>query len=137
MKTTLKDRIKEIRKSNRMNQAEFGAKIGVKGNTIGNYELGLRNPSDAVIFSICREFRINETWLRTGKGKKEINLPPEDEAAAAISNVLEDICYENSIYTLVKEFLLKYDKLDSKSKDVINKLADDVVHGYIEKREDT
>lgn len=56
----MKDRIREIRKNNKMNQAEFGARLGVKGNTIGNYELGLRNPSDAVIFSICREFNINE-----------------------------------------------------------------------------
>lgn len=132
----MKDRIKEIRKSYKMNQAEFGAKIGVKGNTIGNYELGLRNPSDAVIFSICREFRVNETWLRTGKGKKENNLPPEDEVSAVVSNVLEDIDCDNSIYTLLKEFLLKYERLDAKSKSVINELVDDVINGYREKRED-
>ena len=65
----MKDRIKTLRKALHLNQSDFGAKVGVKGNTIGNYEIGLRNPSDAVIFSICREFDVNEQWLRTGEGE--------------------------------------------------------------------
>lgn len=65
----LKDRIKLIRKGNNLTQVDFGKKIGVKGNTITGYETGLRTPSDAVIFSICREFNINEEWLRTGAGE--------------------------------------------------------------------
>ena len=77
---TLKDRIKAIRKhpSINLNQEEFGKRVGVKGNTIGNYELGLRNPSEAVIFSICREFNVNEDWLRTGNGDM-FNPMSEDE----------------------------------------------------------
>jgi transcriptional regulator with XRE-family HTH domain len=76
----LKDRIKAIRKhpSINLNQEEFGKRVGVKGNTIGNYELGLRNPSEAVIFSICREFNVNEDWLRTGNGDM-FNPMSEDE----------------------------------------------------------
>lgn len=65
----MKDRIKEVRRALRLTQAEFGEKVGVKGNTIGNYEIGLRSPSEAVIFSICREFDVNEDWLRTGQGE--------------------------------------------------------------------
>lgn len=48
----LDERIKEICKSENMTQAEYGAKMGVKGNSITNYESGMRTPSDAVIFSI-------------------------------------------------------------------------------------
>lgn len=66
----MKNRIKQIRKENKLTQSEFGERIGVKGNTIGNYELGLRNPTDAVILSICREFNIAENWLRTGEEPK-------------------------------------------------------------------
>ena len=65
----LNERIKAIRKEKKLTQSEFGAIIGVKGNTITNYESGNRAPSDAVIFSICREFNVNESWLRTGEGK--------------------------------------------------------------------
>ncbi len=66
----MKDRIKQIRKDSKLTQAEFGEKVGVKGNTVGNYELGLRNPTDAVILSICREFNIREQWLRSGTEPK-------------------------------------------------------------------
>ena len=68
----MKSRIKQIRKDNQLTQAEFGKRIGVKGNTITNYETGLRTPTDAVIHSICREYGINESWLRTGAGDMKI-----------------------------------------------------------------
>ena len=65
----MKDRIKKIRKDSGLTQVDFGTKIGVKGNTITGYETGIRTPSDAIIFSICREFNINENWLRYGSDK--------------------------------------------------------------------
>ena len=65
----MQERIKKIRKLNKLTQTEFGEKIGVKGNTVTGYETGLRSPSDAIIVSICREFGVNETWLRTGEGE--------------------------------------------------------------------
>ena len=64
----MKNRIKQIRKEKNLTQVEFGERIGVKGNTVTNYETGLRNPTDAVILSICREFNVNEDWLRNGTG---------------------------------------------------------------------
>lgn len=65
----LNDRIRKIRKDNKMTQVEFGKIIGVKGNTITNYENGLRNPTEAIILSICREFCVNEDWLLKGEGE--------------------------------------------------------------------
>lgn len=81
----MKERIKKIRKEYKMTQVEFGEKIGVKGNTITNYENGMRNPTDAVILSICREFNINEDWLRYGKE------PMKKEADIDISRILAEI----------------------------------------------
>jgi len=62
-------RIKEIRDSLNLTQEEFGKRIGSARNTIANYENGNRNPSNSVLMSICREFNVNETWLRTGEGE--------------------------------------------------------------------
>lgn len=62
-------RIKELRKNLNLTQNNFGNRIGVKANTIGNYELLLRNPSNAVIHSICIEFNVNENWLKSGEGE--------------------------------------------------------------------
>lgn len=86
----MNERIKEIRKIKGLTQSEFGAKIGVKGNTITNYESGMRTPSDAVIFSICREFGVNEKWLLTGKGEKFVTVPRDEKIAHFIGQVLKE-----------------------------------------------
>lgn len=83
----MNERIKQIRKDNNLTQTEFGEKIGVKGNTITNYETGLRNPSDAIIKAICREFNVNELWLRTGQGKPTTKLEGEERFALNIGKL--------------------------------------------------
>ncbi len=65
----MNERIKEIRLKLGYTQEKFGEKIGSARNTIANYESGNRCPSDAIIKSICREFNVNELWLRTGQGE--------------------------------------------------------------------
>ncbi len=64
----MKERIKKIRKNANLTQVEFAIKLGVKQNTVACYEMGKSGLSDAVINSICREFSINEEWLRYGTG---------------------------------------------------------------------
>lgn len=84
----MNERIKELRKSLGLTQLEFGEQVGVKANTIGNYEIGLRTPSDAVIRAICREFNVNENWLRTGDG--EMFNPQDEKLAAFIGSLVAD-----------------------------------------------
>ena len=62
------ERIKELRKALGLNQTDFGNRIGLKQGSVAGYENGARTPLDAVITSICREFNVNEVWLRTGEG---------------------------------------------------------------------
>lgn len=77
----MNERIKEVRKSLGLTQNEFGEKLGVRGNTITNYESNSRKPSNAIISAICREFQINETWLRTGEGEMKAPLTKQAEIA--------------------------------------------------------
>ncbi|MGE9943178.1 helix-turn-helix transcriptional regulator [Bariatricus sp. SGI.161] len=86
----MKDRIKLLRKELKLTQAEFGAKVGVKGNTIGNYEMGLRTPSEAVIFSICREFNVNEEWLRDGIDPMFVKSSPYERAYNRFGYIMEN-----------------------------------------------
>lgn len=67
----MKDRIKKIRKRLKLTQEEFGKRIGLARNSIASYETGRREPTNSVIISICREFGVNELWLRTGDGGDE------------------------------------------------------------------
>lgn len=65
----MEERIKELRKALGLTQQEFSGRIGVKRNTIAQYESGRNAPIDAVITLICREFNVSEEWLRTGEGE--------------------------------------------------------------------
>lgn len=76
--SNLNDRIKGVRTSLQLTQEDFGKRIGSARNTIANYETGNRNPSNAVIIAICREFNVNEDWLRTGAGGEENMFVPDD-----------------------------------------------------------
>lgn len=86
----LKDRIKLVRKNKGLTQIEFGEIIGVKGNTVTNYETGIRNPTDVVMRSICREFNINEQWLRTGEGEMLSEISKDEEIERFIGDMLKD-----------------------------------------------
>lgn len=63
------ERIKELRKALGLTQQKFADGMGVKQNTIAQYESGRNAPIDAVITLICRTYGVNETWLRTGEGE--------------------------------------------------------------------
>lgn len=65
----MKERIKKIRKELDLTQQKFADRIGVKQNTVAQYEMGRNIPIDTVISLICREFNVNEDWLRTGQGE--------------------------------------------------------------------
>lgn len=65
----MKERIKALRKTLGLTQQEFADRVGLKRNSLANYETGRNTPMDAVMKSICREFNVNETWLRTGNGE--------------------------------------------------------------------
>lgn len=65
----MKDRIKRLRKVLDLTQQEFAERIGVKRNTIGQYEIGRNAPPGTVISLICKEYGVNEEWLRNGTGE--------------------------------------------------------------------
>lgn len=82
------ERIKELRKALGLTQQEFADRIKVKRNTVATYEMGRSTPSDAAISLICREFNVNENWLRTGEGQMFIQVSRDEEIAAFIGDVL-------------------------------------------------
>ena len=73
------ERIRLLRKKLGLTQQEFADKIGLKRNSVANYEIGRNSPIDPVIHSICREFGVNEVWLRTGEGGEENMFTKIDE----------------------------------------------------------
>ena len=69
------ERIKELRKALRMTQTAFADRIGIRQNSVALLEMGRNMPSDQTVAFICREFRVNEEWLRTGAGEMFVPTP--------------------------------------------------------------
>ena len=86
----MNERLKKLRKTLDLTQQEFADKIGVKRNSLANYETGRNTPIDAIILSICREFNVNEEWLRTGKGEMFIQLSRNEEIAEFVGQLMSD-----------------------------------------------
>lgn len=84
----MNERIKKLRKALDLTQQKFADSLGMKQNTIATYEMGRATPSDPTIKSICREFNVNETWLRTGEGEMFVKRTGEDELASAVERLI-------------------------------------------------
>lgn len=77
----MNERIKKLRKSLDLTQQEFADRLGVKRNTVGQWECGINNVTDATIVFLCKEFNVNEEWLREGTG--EMFMPTDRNADIA------------------------------------------------------
>ena len=85
---TVGERVKALREKLGITQEEFSQRLGTTRNTITNYEANRRAPMDATIKSICREFDVNEEWLRTGEGEMFTQMSRTDEISAFVGNIL-------------------------------------------------
>lgn len=85
----MNERIKTIREDRKLSQSEFADMLDLKRNSISLIELGKRNPSDRTINDICREFSVNEHWLRTGEGEPYIK-GSDDELAELVGRLYKD-----------------------------------------------
>lgn len=85
---TMGERIKKVRKYNDLTQQALADQIGTTQNSVARYEMNKITPSNAVISLICREFSVDENWLRTGEGEMLIKRDREDEIAAAVHQLL-------------------------------------------------
>lgn len=65
----MNERIKQLRKTLGFTQQEFAERIGVKRNTIAQYETGRNEPIGSVLNLICKEYNVNPDWLRNGSGE--------------------------------------------------------------------
>ncbi len=84
----LDERIKQLRLHLGLTQQQFADRIGVKRNTVAQYEGGRNIPIDSVVSLICKEYGVSEKWLRTGEGAM---LPPtsrDDEIGKFMAEVL-------------------------------------------------
>lgn len=83
----MNERIKNLRKSLNMTQEEFSKRIGLSRNFIAQVEIGTKTPSERTISDICREFEVNEEWLRTGNGEMIIQKSKDEQIAEMLADI--------------------------------------------------
>ena len=118
----LNERIKQLRKELGKTLEEFGKPLGLTRSAISNIENGHRQLSTQAIISICREYNVNEEWLRTGEGEMFIELDIDDEIAAYIGRTLKD---EKAVYQ--RKLLLFFSRLSPELLSELEKAAEEIL----------
>lgn len=65
----MNERIKAARKALGLTMEQFGKRVGLSKSAISLIESGKNGTTEQTVASICREFGVNEMWLRTGEGE--------------------------------------------------------------------
>lgn len=87
---TENERIRIVRKDHNLTMEEFGKRLGVGTSTISMIESGKNAVTNQMRVAICKEFNVNETWLRTGdeSGGKYLQKTVEDEIADLFTEIM-------------------------------------------------
>lgn len=67
--STENERIKEVRKAIGLTLEKFGERVGMKKSSLSTVENGVNAVSNQLRSAVCREFGVDEFWLRTGEGE--------------------------------------------------------------------
>ena len=99
------ERIRLIRKELNLTLEKFGEKLGVQRSAVSKIERGERGLTDQMIISICREFNVNEQWLRDGTGNAFVPLTKNQQILSFVNNVasLEDNNFKKRLVKALSE----------------------------------
>lgn len=115
------ERIKAVRKTVGISQAEFGKRVGISRDAVNNIENGrLKRPEqkEPLYRLICTEFGISEQWLRTGKGDMFAQLSRDAEITAFVGKALSD-----EADTFKKRFIAVLSQLDEPEWELLEKMV--------------
>lgn len=116
------ERIKTLRKALDLTLEKFGDRLGVTKVAISNIENGKRSVTEQMLKAICREFNVNEEWLRDGVGEM---LKQRDGSFTELLSELDD-----SEDDFIKSFITVYMELDEDSKEVLRQIATKMSEKY-------
>ncbi len=117
----MKERMKKLRKTLDLTQQEFADRIGIKRNSYANYETGRNTPIDAIIVSICREFNVNEEWLRNGTGEMFLQSNRNADIARLTKELLseESDSFKNRFISMLANLsVTEWEFLEQKAKEL-------------------
>lgn len=123
----MNERLKQLRKFLGMTQQKFADKLGVKRNTVGQWECGINALTDQVITSICREWNVSEDWLRDGKGDMFLPVDRNTDLAKLTKQLLdeESDSFKNRFISMLSNLTVEeWEFLERKARELCG-LSDD------------
>jgi transcriptional regulator with XRE-family HTH domain len=96
---TVNQRIKQVRKALNLTQVQFSRVVSLSSGYLAGVEVEKRKANDRIIKLVCSSFRVNEDWLKTGKG--EMFAPETDEAFTKLASIFKEL---KPVY---KEYIFK------------------------------
>lgn len=121
--STINGRMAQIIVETGLSKTDFAKKINVSQQYVSKLTKdGV--PSDRTIADICREFSVNETWLRTGQGEifRRVSESEELEQIFSALNVSDD-----KVFQVIKRIIRAYWRLNENEKAAMQKLLDNLV----------
>lgn len=119
----MNERFKQIRKALGMTQDEFSSKISLSRNFIAQIESGTKTPSDRTVSDVCREFNVNEEWLRTGNGEMFVPEMKDDQITKMLVDVLK--CEDSDFK---KRLIVALSRMDNAGWDSLEKFIDSIAN---------
>ena len=119
----MNERIKLIRLELGLSQEKFGKPIFLKKSGLSLIENGKNAVTEQVIRAICREYNVNETWLRTGEGEMFLKSNRDELLAEFTINML---AHNDEEY--VKRFVSALSKLDVSQWELIANMAEALIN---------
>ena len=83
------ERIAAVIKSLSIKKTEFAKRLNISQPYVSELCVGKTRPSDRTIYDICREFKVNEKWLRTGEGEMFLKPTKDEELRDFVDDILE------------------------------------------------
>ena len=119
--SSMSNRISDCIKESGLTKTAFAAKIDVSQPFISQICAGTTTPSDRTIRDICREFNVDETWLRTGEGNMHITMSRSQEVAEFVGNVLK-----GEADTFKRRFVAMLARLDESQWELLEQMVNDI-----------
>lgn len=107
---TIGERIDFLIKEKEKNRSRFAERVGVSPAYITMLIGGKNEPSDLVITSICREYRVSEEWLRHGVGEMFIPTPQTE---------IDKLCEHYNLEAVARVVIEKFVTLPDEDRKVI------------------
>ncbi len=121
---SISDRISQCIVATGLTKTAFSQKIGLTQAYVSALSIGRKIPSDRTISDICREFNVNETWLRTGEGEMFLQADSDNE----LKRIFEAISISED--ETLKKFVRAYWRLSDSAKAGFRQMLDNLVKEY-------